>query len=165
MPARHSSAARWLLRFALLIALWLVLLDTAQWPELVAGAAAAAVGATAAALIVRPGQPKTAAKSLALLRLGPARLGRPLIRLVADTGLVVAALARTLAGRPSRGRFRVVGDAPHAPRRSAAGRALTEIWGSLAPNRYVIGVDDDERILMVHELVRADEPIDPLAER
>jgi multisubunit Na+/H+ antiporter MnhE subunit len=165
MPASLSAAGRWLVRWTLLMGLWLVLIDTAQWPELGAGAVAAAIGATVAGLIVRPGRPKTATKSLDLMRLGPRRLGRPLVRLVADTAVVTRALARSLAGRAPRGSFRVVRYAPDAPRRSAAGRAMTEIWGSLTPNRYVIGTDDDEGILMVHELVRRDEPIDPLAER
>jgi hypothetical protein len=166
MAAAHLPAAgRWLVRWALLMALWLVLTDTQQWPELTAGAVAAALGATVAGLIVRAGQPKTLAKSAAILRLGPRRLGRPLIRMVVDTGILILALARTLTGRRPRGSFRVVRYMPDAPRRSAAGRALTEIWGSLTPNRYVIGTDDEEGILMVHELVRTDEPVDPLAQR
>ena len=165
MSAYLPAAGRWLVRWTLLMALWLALLDTRQWPELIAGAIAAAIGATVAGLLVRPGQPKTPAKSLALLRLGPRRLGRPLARLVADTVLIATALARSLAGQTPRGSFRVVRYVPDAPRRSAAGRALTEIWGSLTPNRYVVGTDDDEGILMVHELVRSDEPIDPLADR
>jgi Na+/H+ ion antiporter subunit len=165
MAAHLPATGRWLLRWLLLMALWLALVDTAQWPELVAGAVAAAIGATLAALITRPGQPKTPGKSLALLRLGPRRLARPLARLVVDTVVVTMVLARALAGRQPRGAFRLARYTPDAPRRSAAGRALTEIWGSLAPNRYVIGTDDEEGVLMVHELVRTREPIDPLADR
>ena len=165
MADHLPAAGRWLLRWLLLMVLWLALVDTEQWPELVAGAVAAAIGATLAALISRPGQPKTPSKSLALLRLGPRRLGRPLARLVVDTVIVTIALARTLAGRRPRSSFRLVRYMPDAPRRSAAGRAVTEIWGSLAPNRYVIGTDDEEGVLMVHELVRTREPIDPLADR
>ena len=153
------------MRWALLMVFWLALVDTGQWPELTAGAVAAAIGATVGGLIVRAGQPKTLSKSAALLRLGPRRLSRPLVRMVADTGILTVALARTLAGRRPHGSFRVVRYTPGAPRRSAAGRALTEIWGSLTPNRYVVGTDDEEGVLMVHELVRTDEPLDPLAER
>lgn len=153
------------MRWALLMVLWLVLTDTHQWQELTAGAVAAVIGATVAGLIVRAGQPKTLSKSTGLLRLGPRRLGRPLIRMVVDTGILILALGRALIGRRPRGSFRVVRYTPDPPRRSAAGRAFTEIWGSLTPNRYVIGTDDEEGILMVHELVRTDEPIDPLAER
>jgi hypothetical protein len=165
MSAHLPAAGRWLVRWVLLMVLWLALVDTQQWPELTAGAVAAVIGATIGGLIVRTGQPKTLGKSAALLRLGPRRLGRPLVRMVADTGILTLALARTLMGRRPRGSFRVVRYTPDPPRRSAAGRALTEIWGSLTPNRYVIGTDDEEGVLMVHELVRTDEPIDPLAER
>jgi hypothetical protein len=165
MAAHLPAAGRWLVRWALLMVLWLALTDTKAWPELTAGAVAAVIGATVAGLIVRPGQPKTLSKSIALLRLGPSRLARPLVRMVADTGILAMALARTMTGRRTRGSFRVVHYAPDGPRRSAAGRALTEIWGSLMPNRYVIGTDDEEGVLMVHELVRTDEPLDPLAER
>jgi hypothetical protein len=165
MSAHLPAAGRWLVRWVLLMMFWLALVDTRQWPELTAGAVAAVIGATIGALIVRAGQPKTLVKSAALLRLGPRRLGRPLVRMVVDTGILIVALARTLTGRRPHGSFRVVRYTPDPARRSAAGRALTEIGGSLAPNRYVVGTDDDEGILMVHELVRADEPIDPLAER
>ena len=92
MAAHLPAAGRGLLRWLLLMALWLALVDTKQWPELAAGAVAAAIGATLAALISRPGQPKTPSKSLALLRLGPRRLGRPLARLVVDTVIVTVAL-------------------------------------------------------------------------
>jgi hypothetical protein len=165
MPAYLTASGRWLLRWALLMVLWLALTDTGQWPELTAGAVAAAAGATVAGLIVRAGQPKTLSKSAALLLLGPRRLGRPLVRMLADTGILTMALARTLTGRRPRGSFRAVRYAPDARRRSAAGSALTEIWGSLTPNRYVVGTDDEAGVLMVHELVPTDEPIDPLAER
>jgi hypothetical protein len=165
MPAHLPAAGRWLLRWSLLMVLWLALVDTAQWPELVAGVVAAAIGATLASLISRPGKPKTARKSFAVLRLGPRRLARPLVRLVVDTAIVTMVLARALVGRPPRGSFRLVRYTPDAPRRSAAGRALTQIWGSLAPNHYVIGTDDEEGIMMVHELVRTREPIDSLADR
>jgi hypothetical protein len=165
MSAYLPAAGRWLVRWALLMALWLALVDTHKEPELWAGAAAAVVGATIAGLITRPGQPKTLSKSLALLRLGPQRLGRPLVRMAVDSALLTVALARALVGRRPKGSFRVVRYRPDPPRQSAAGRALTEIWGSLTPNRYVIGTDDEDGILMIHELVRTDEPIDPLGER
>lgn len=165
MPGHLAPAGRWLLRWALLMALWLILLDTVQWPELIAGAVAAAIGSTLSGLIIRPGQPKSVSKSLAVLRLGPRRLARPLIRLVLDSAMFIRALGRTLVGRRPRGSFRVARYSPEGARRSAAGRAVTEIWGSLAPNRYVIGTDEDEGIVMIHELLPTDEPIDPLSDQ
>src|SRR5215216_5299924 len=130
MSAYLPAAGRWLVRWALLMALWLALVDTHKEPELWAGAAASVVGATIAGLITRPGRPKTASKSLTLLRLGPRRLGRPLVRLAVDSALLTIALVRALVGRRPKGSFRVVRYRPDPPRRSAAGRSLTEIWGS-----------------------------------
>jgi hypothetical protein len=162
MAARLPAAGRWLLRWCLLMVLWLALTDTKNTQDVVAGLVVAIIGATAAALVTRPGPPRTVSKSIALLRIGPRRLLRPLARLVLDTGLLTAALGRRLAGREVRGAFRAVRYRPDPPRRSAAGRAVTEIWGSLMPNRYVIGTDDEDGVLLIHELVRTDEPIDPL---
>jgi hypothetical protein len=162
MAARLPAAGRWLLRWVLLMTLWLALTDTKNTQDVVAGLVVAAMGASAAALITRPGPPNTVSKSIAVLRMGPRRLLRPFARLVLDTGLLAAALARRLAGREVRGSFRAVRYRPDAPRRSAAGRAVTELWGSLMPNRYVVGTDEEEGILLIHELVRTDEPIDPL---
>jgi multisubunit Na+/H+ antiporter MnhE subunit len=165
MAAHLPAAGRWLLRWLVLMVIWLALTDTKNTQDVLAGIVAAALGATVAGLVTRRGSPKPVAKSLALLQLGPRRLLRPLGRLVVDTGILTAALGRRLAGRRVRGSFRAVRFRPDAPRRSAAGRALTEVWGSLTPNRYVVGTDDEEQLLLIHELVPADEPADPLARR
>ncbi len=157
---------RWLMRWALLAALWLAFTDTRVEPELIAGAVAAAIGATLAGRVARPGPPKTPSKALAALRIGPRRLLRPLARLVLDSGLVIVALWRSaVLHRPPQGRFRAARYRPGEERRSAAGRTLTEIWGSLTPNRYVVGIDEDSSILLVHELVSSEEPLDPLGKR
>jgi multisubunit Na+/H+ antiporter MnhE subunit len=159
---RGHRLAMWIVRWALLAALWLALTDTHKSPELAAGAVAAAIGATFAGIVTRPGPPRTMAASLALLRLGPRRLGRPLVRLVADTALLAAALWRHLVRRRTvRGVFRAVRRPREARLDSAAGRAVVESWGSLSPNRYVIGLDD-QNVLLVHELVRTDAPLHPL---
>jgi multisubunit Na+/H+ antiporter MnhE subunit len=153
-----------MLRWVLFAGLWLALTDTQNTQDVVAGLVTATIAATVSGLVTRPGQPATIPNSLAVMRIGPRRLLRPPGRLVADTALLTAALARRLAGREVRGSFRAVRYRPEAARRSAAGRAVTEIWGSLTPNRYVVGIDEEEGILLVHELVRTGEPIDPLGE-
>jgi hypothetical protein len=153
----------WWLRWALFAALWLALTDTRVLPELLTGAVAAAIGATLSGLVTRVGRPRTVRNSLALIRLGPRRLALPLLRLVLDTGLVTAALWRRLARRERvRGSFRVAPRPREEPLRTAAGRAVLEAWGSLPPNRYVVGIDDEQGIVLVHELVRSDLPIEPL---
>jgi hypothetical protein len=150
--------ALWFVRWALLAGLWMALDDSRALPELVAGAGVAAVGATFAALIIRPGQPHTVTKFLAVLRLGPRRLGRPLMRLIPDTALVGAALWRKLArGERIAGTFRAVPYREERPLASAAGRVAVEAWGSLAPNRYVIGIDEGNGELLLHELVSTDD--------
>jgi multisubunit Na+/H+ antiporter MnhE subunit len=153
----------WFLRWALFAGLWLALTDTRVAPELVTGAVTAAIGATLAGLVTRPGPPRTVRNSLGLIGLGPRRLAFPLLRLVPDTALLTAALWRRLARRERvRGSFREAPQPRQEQLRTAAGRAFLEIWGSLAPNRYVVGVDDERRIVLVHELVRSDLPIEPL---
>jgi multisubunit Na+/H+ antiporter MnhE subunit len=164
MDRAARAIGGWLLRWVALAALWLALTDTHVEPELVTGAVAAAIGATLAGLVTRVGSPRTLAKSLAVARLGPRRLARPLWRLVADTGVTTVALARAIVRRrPPAGSFVAVPYHAGEARRSAAGRAVTETWGSLAANRYVVGIDDERGVILVHELVRNDASIDPLA--
>ena len=76
-----------------------------------------------------------------------------------DTGVVVAALWRHLVlRRPVAGSFRAVafswdGRGP----RAAARRALAKGAGSVAPNTYMVGIDDEDDVILVHQLVaRAD---------
>jgi multisubunit Na+/H+ antiporter MnhE subunit len=165
MNGAARSVGGWLLRWAALAALWLAFTDTHVEPELIAGAVAAAIGATLSGLVVRPGRPKTVERGLSTLRLGP-RLLRPGVRLVVDSGLLAVVLWRRVVLRqPVRGSFRAVRYRPGPERRSAAGRTLTEIWGSVTPNRYVVGIDEEEGTLLVHELVRTEEPLDPLSSR
>jgi multisubunit Na+/H+ antiporter MnhE subunit len=155
--------ARWGLRWFLLALLWLALTDTLKAPELAAGAVAAAVGASLAALVSLPGGPREPRTLLRLARLGPRRLARPLIRLVVDTAIVTGALwSRIAHRRPVQGSFRAARYPVHGDRASAAGRTLTEAWGSLPPNRYVVGIDEEQGLILVHELVRTAEPLDPL---
>src|SRR5690349_16428721 len=53
-PSRHPGAVRaWLVWWVLLAALYLALVDTVLVPELVAGAVAAAIGATGAVVVRR----------------------------------------------------------------------------------------------------------------
>jgi hypothetical protein len=40
-----------------------------------------------------------------------------------------------------------------------------EAWASLAPNRYVIGIDEEAGTALVHELVPSDFPHTPLGGR
>jgi hypothetical protein len=95
------------------------------------------------------------------------RAWRPVARVPVDLALVVAAIVAQVA-RPKaeRGRLRALhfdprGDDPEDHGR----RALAEALGSLAPNTYVIGIDDRRRVILVHQLVStrdAARALDPL---
>jgi multisubunit Na+/H+ antiporter MnhE subunit len=152
----RARLAPWLLRWAVLMALWLALVDNAKLAELVTGAIGAAIAATAAALaehatVTRP-------------RLRPAQLRhlwRPFARIPIETLLVGRALLARLRGG-GHGRLRAVQFRDRGGRDAAGRHVLAESLGSLAPNRYVIGVDPDDGYMLVHELVRTDEPLDPM---
>lgn len=134
----------WLTWFALLFALWLLLVGTVQDVELVAGLCAAALGAGAADLV----------RSLDLLRFGVEwrwlRLGwKPLARVVPDFFLVIAALVR----RPQ-GRFRTIEFPTGGERAVDAGRrAFVVLAASLAPNRLAVDLDPESGDALVHELL------------
>jgi hypothetical protein len=153
-----ATAAAWLGWWLALFAVYLALVDTRQYPELVLGSVVAAVGATAA-LAIRAARPLRASFDPALLRLVPAAAWS----LVADSALVIGFLARRVAGRRRRGRFRTArfragGDGPTDVTR----RALTESLGSLGSNTIVIGIDRERDLVLVHQLVERDGDLDPL---
>lgn len=152
---------RWAGWWVFLAGLWVVLVDSAKPPELVAGAVAAAIAATAARLV--------AAQRLVRLDFDPRWLRlawRPLLALFTDTGLLAGALwRRVVLRRPVQGafrelRFRASGD----DRRSVARRVTAKTIGSFAPNTYVIGFDEETEVLLVHQLVPRGGPdaLDPL---
>lgn len=156
----------WSLRWLVLALLWLALADSRAVPELIAAAVAAALGASLASLIVRPGRPRTLRTTVRLFSVGPRRLSRPLARLVLDNRLLGAALWRRLVRRERvQGALRSAPLSSEPALRSAAGRAAIEAWGSLTPNRYVIGVDEEAGTILVHELMPSREPVEPLARR
>ena len=156
------AAARWLAWWIALAALWMVLDDNPALPELITGAVAATLGAIAAEIVH--------AQNLVRVRLEPRALRhawRPLVRLVPDTARVMVGLFRMLVLRKrSRGRFRAV---PFRAGREAGAydttrRALAKFGGSFTPNSYVVGIDTERDLLLVHQLEPTSGPddIDPL---
>lgn len=123
--------------------IWLLLTDTVVRQELLAGAIVATLVATTAALIARPRTGR--------FRFPPAAaVLQPLWRLVPDTCSLAALVARRLLrGRPIAGGLRA--ELPSGP------GAVGEWWASLAPGRYVIGVDEGSGLALVHELPAGDE--------
>ncbi len=152
---------RWLIWWVVLFGLWLVLVDTVNPQYLLGGALVAAIPATAARVV--------AAQRVVRLAVDPSLLRhawRPLVRAVPDTALLVVALWRRLVlRRPVEGAFRQLRFAtdredPHGTSR----RVLAKSLGSFAPNIYVIGFDEENDVLLAHQLVRSGGPshLDPL---
>ncbi|MFL5822853.1 MAG: hypothetical protein ACJ764_05355 [Solirubrobacteraceae bacterium] len=157
--AKWSLLGAGLGRAIAFFALWMLLVDGKDVPNLVTGAVCALIAAGLSTLLQTLGAPR-ARPRLSMFRY----IYRPLLLLVTDTGRVIAALVRRLVlRRPISGEFRAVryraaGDDPE----SLARRVMTEWGSSLAANRYAIGVDQSRNVLIVHELVPARGPLDPL---
>jgi hypothetical protein len=148
----------WLACWCVLWPLWLVFVGAWDLIDAVAGVAAAAVAATAA-LVVR---------ELGLLSFRPrlgrfAGLGRVPLQVFVDFGILGAALVRTLAGRPVRGVFL----AKELPRdrpgdEAAFARALAALAATYSPNAYVVDLDLDRNVVLMHDLVRNSASEEPL---
>jgi hypothetical protein len=131
--------------------LWLLYAGTIARLELLAGAAAAAVGATAAELVRSQGVLRFALPGRRLLRVW--RIPGDLLR---EYAIVLGALARALLrGKRTPGRFQ---ENPYdaGPTTTLAGagwRALATVGGTISPNTIVIDVDPERDVILVHDLV------------
>jgi multisubunit Na+/H+ antiporter MnhE subunit len=129
-------------RAAALFVVWLVIDDNVSEPELLTGVGVALLATVIVTIVgrVRTGH---ARMPLSMLRYAY----RPLVLLVADTVRVSWVLTKSVVlRRPVNSRF----------------RAVRYRGASLAPNRYVIGVDTDAELLLVHQLGESGSPLDPL---
>ena len=148
-----------LTRAGAFFALWLLLVDDVSSPQLWAGAVAAVLAALIAKAVDRVRRERPRPRP-GMLR----HIHRPLLLLLTDTARVSWALVLMLSGRGAGlGRIRAepylaVGDTPT----DAARRGLSEWSASLGPNRYVVGCDRESGTLLVHELLPAGGPLDPL---
>jgi multisubunit Na+/H+ antiporter MnhE subunit len=153
--------AFWLGWWVVCFALWVLLVFKTEPAEFVAGALAAAVAATGAELVRSRGYVPFAPE-LAWSR-GLLRLPR---EVVMDTWRMGMLLVRHFVrGDPIKGCFRVVHfsagsrDDPHAQAR----RTVAEWLGCVSPNTYVIGIDEQHHVAVVHQLIRDELPpeLDP----
>ena len=160
-----GAVLAWVAWWFVCAALWLSLVDTTHFHELMAGALVSVLGASVA-LLVR-------AQRVLVIRPDPRwllRAWRPFALFPRDTVLVVGALAGSLrrGGRPRGRLFAIPMATPEEDPREAARRVLMKTAGSLAPNSYVVGADDERGLILVHQLVRHGDPavdIDPLGLR
>lgn len=142
-------------------ALYLVLIDITDLPELIVGAGAAVLAATGLELAREQGIVGESVRWRWLLR-----LHRPVLRIPRDIAVVSGmALLAVVSRRPAFGTFRAVRfgcdeDEPYETGR----RALAEAAGSVAPNTFVVGVDGEHALILAHQLRPSGgrETIDPL---
>jgi hypothetical protein len=135
-------AATWLALF------WLWLLLAGDWNriEIIAAACGAAVAATIAEIArSRAG----VSPCVPLVWVG--RAWSVPHQIVVDFGIITAALARSLVRRSVvRGEFR----AHPFPAREGQGVRAWAVWAAqFSPNAYVIEVDADRELVLVHDLV------------
>jgi len=145
-----AAVGSWVRWWVLLAALWLVLVDRTPTDELVAGALAAALGATGALLVRRQREVLLRPRARWL-----AAAWRPAIGLVADLRPLVRRL-----GQPRRtgALVELSYDAVSAGGEQAAHRVATALLGSLAPNTIVVAIDRERRVVIAHQLEPSDEP-------
>ena len=143
-------AASWLGWWAILMAFWVIVDYSIRVDELLAGAGAAALGASVAELAIH----QAGAGFRLRARWLPPALSLP-GQVVRDTVIVFGALARLLlrGEQPGSG-FREIpvrfGDDSPAGRTR---RVLLVGGRSVAPNTFVAGIDKRREVMIVHQLV------------
>lgn len=136
----------WLLWWAALAAVWMLLVDTRSTAELAACGGVSLAGLLLTALVSR--------QHVADLRLRHGLLlaiPKQALRVPADLGRLTLALVKAFLGRRPPGRlYSLPFEGTKGPLANGR-RAATELIGSLAPNTIVLGVDDEQ--VVVHQLV------------
>jgi multisubunit Na+/H+ antiporter MnhE subunit len=140
----------WLAVWLGCFALWMLLTSTVDHSELIVGAGAAAIAATAFEVIREHGAPRARPRWRWLKPV-------PVIPLLVarDTVVVFAELIRQLSGgrrRPGRLRTVPLDEAGDEAERTAHHLFVT-IGVALSPNTYVIGFEPDRGEMLVHQLV------------
>jgi hypothetical protein len=144
-------ALSWSVAWVAAAALYLLLIDITDLPELIVGAGAAVLAATGLELAREQGIVGEAIRLRWLLR-----VARPVLKIPADIVVVsLAALAALVKRGESRGSFRAVPFTCGQDERLETGRrALAEAFGSLAPNTFVVGIDTERELIIAHQLRR-----------
>jgi multisubunit Na+/H+ antiporter MnhE subunit len=143
-------AATWLVWWVLLMSFWVILDDSVALDELLAGAGAAALAAFLAELVSYQAATRFRLRVewlLPALRL-PGQVAR-------DTVIVFAALGRRLLrGEQPPSGFREI-PVPFGGRgdEDVTRRVLIVGGRSVAPNTFVLGIDSELNVMIVHQLV------------
>ncbi len=149
-PRHLIRFARW---WGALMGLWLLLTGTLDPIEVATGAFAAAIGALAASLVQGQEIVRFYPRAAWLLRV--VRIPR---RLLVDNWIVLSALVLHVVGRKKIvGAFRSVSfRAGGEDTRSATRRALVISALTMTPNSLVVGIDEDNDLILCHQLVPSD---------
>lgn len=136
-------------------ALYLLLIDITDLPELIVGAGAALLAATGFELAR---EQQIADLSVQAHWVG--RLYKPLLKVPGDIAAVTLVALRQLRHpRQTNGEFRAVPFKCGENERLETGRwALAESFGSFAPNTIIIGVDRERELILGHQLRRSGGP-------
>lgn len=160
---RARRLVAWVSWWVLLMGLWLWIDDSLLLSEIIAGAVAAGLGATVAELAQYQ-----AATHLRLRSEWLGRVPRLCLQVVTDTFKLLVVLWRRLGGLEPPSGFReeavIFGDdSPAADTR----RALILGARSIAPNTLALGIERESDMLVVHQLVLAEEKFrrDPRGKR
>jgi hypothetical protein len=145
-------ALAWSLGWLFAGALYLLLIDITDLPELIVGAGAAVLAATGLELAR---EQRVAGENIRTRWLG--RAYRPLLKVPSDVWHVsVAAIVQLARGEATVGEFRAVrfrcGDDESL---ESGRRGLAEGFGSLAPNTIIVGVDPERELILAHQLRRS----------
>jgi hypothetical protein len=153
-----KHAVPWLAWWLALFWLWFLLVGEWNPQEWVA----AAVAATIAASLAELARTRTGFRARLPLR-ALADLPQALGMVVVDFGIVTWALVSSVArGRVVRGRLVSRELETAAAARGVGPRAWTVLVASYSPNAYVIDVDPETRIVLLHDLVpnrRSESPV------
>jgi multisubunit Na+/H+ antiporter MnhE subunit len=135
-------------------AIYLLFASQSSIWEIIAGAATVTVAlvAVAAVIIASPAhsQFKLRIRWLGPLRALPAHV-------VCDCAVVISTLPRRIIHPRKTGVFRATRFDP----RDATRRALVITSASLAPNTFVVSIDNEAKLILLHQLVRDSLPILP----
>jgi multisubunit Na+/H+ antiporter MnhE subunit len=153
--SRRAGVAFWLVAWICLFVLWLLYADSLAASEVAAGLVASALAATGAEAMRRQGlvpfrpRPRWFLRAVRL----PSRVAIEFGRSTRALWMALGARGRT------RSRFRAVPfPAGGTGGRAAARRALAVLGGSFAPNAYVIDFDEENGLMLVHELAPSTDP-------
>ena len=151
----HKYWATWAIQWLCMMALWFAFVSKVELAEGLIGAFAAAAAATGDLVIRRQGFAKFRPKARWFLA-----FWREPWWVLNGTAVIFWALVRRLIVRKNpESSFRLLDfDAGRAGGRAAARRALALILTTLPPNSVVIGINQDEDSMLVHQLQQSAEP-------